>query len=75
MWRPGSQSQEKGWIWHNGGTAGYSSFWARDPELGLDVILLSNLDGDIDPIGFEIIKALSGRAFKTPDPAAPTSGI
>lgn len=75
VWKPDSHSREKGWIWHNGSTFGYSSFWARDPEFGIDVILLSNLDGDIDPLGSEIIKALSGRAFKTPDPAAPTSGI
>jgi CubicO group peptidase (beta-lactamase class C family) len=74
-WKRENSFQEKGWIWHNGGTFGYSSFWARDPELGIDVILLSNLNGDIDPIGWEIIKALSGRAFKTPDPAAPTSGV
>lgn len=75
MWKRESPSMKEGWIWHNGGTFGYSSFWARDPELGIDVILLSNLNGDIDPIGWEIIKALSGRAFKTPDPAAPTSGV
>jgi CubicO group peptidase (beta-lactamase class C family) len=75
MWKPDSHSREKGWIWHNGGTFGYNSFWARDPELGIDVILLSNLDGDLDPIGWEVIKAMSGKAFKTPEPAVPTSGV
>ena len=74
-WKPESPSQEKGWIWHNGGTLGYSSFWARDPESGIDVILLSNLNGDIDSIGWEIIKAMSGKAFKTPVRATPTSNI
>ncbi len=75
MWKPDSHSRKKGWIWHNGSTPGYSSFWARDPDLGIDLILLSNLHGDIDPIGWEIIKAMSGKAFKTPEPAPPTSNI
>jgi CubicO group peptidase (beta-lactamase class C family) len=74
-WKRESPSKKEGWIWHNGGTVGYNSFWARDPELGIDVILLSNLNDDIDPIGFEIIKAMSRKAFKTPGPATPTSGI
>ncbi len=74
-WKQENSFQKKGWIWHNGGTAGYNSFWARDPEFGIDVILLSNREEDIDPLGFEISKAVSGRAFKTPEPSSPTSSI
>jgi hypothetical protein len=42
-------------VWHNGGTGGYHSFAAFDPESGTAVVVLSNSTSTIDDIGWHII--------------------
>jgi hypothetical protein len=42
-------------VWHNGGTGGYQSFAAFDPEAGTAVIVLSNSTSTNDDIGWHII--------------------
>jgi CubicO group peptidase (beta-lactamase class C family) len=42
-------------VWHNGGTGGYQSFAAFDPEAGTAVIVLSNSTSTNDDIGWHIV--------------------
>lgn len=52
------------WVWHNGGTGGYSSSMALDAEKKNGVIILSNVSafnqkmGNIDKLCFELIKQI-----------------
>lgn len=52
------------WVWHNGGTGGYSSSMALDAEKKNGVIILSNLSafnqkmGNIDKLCFELMKQI-----------------
>lgn len=52
------------WHWHNGGTGGYSSSMVMDVDKKQAVILLSNLSAfhnlnkNIDPLCFELMKSL-----------------
>ncbi len=46
------------YIFHNGGTAGSSSFLAYNTEKNLAVIILSNSGASVDAVGVGILKAL-----------------
>ena len=52
------------WLWHNGGTGGYTSSMALDVEQKNGIIILSNVSafhkkmGNIDLLGFELLKTL-----------------
>lgn len=52
------------WVWHNGGTGGYSSSMALDAEKKNGVIILSNVSafnqkmGNIDKLCFELMKQI-----------------
>lgn len=45
-------------IWHNGGTGGYRSFAAFDPDARIGVVVLANTDAEVDTIGAEVFLAL-----------------
>lgn len=42
-------------VWHNGGTGGYRSFIGFDPSRRVGVVLLSNMTGALDDIGFHLL--------------------
>ncbi|GAA0489416.1 hypothetical protein GCM10008986_14060 [Salinibacillus aidingensis] len=56
--------KEKGVIWHNGGTGGYSSFIGFNKEKQSGVVILSNYapsfskKDSLDHIGFNILEKL-----------------
>jgi CubicO group peptidase (beta-lactamase class C family) len=52
-------------VWHNGGTGGYRTFIAMDPERQRGVIVLSNQSVSPDDIGFHLLET---RAPLTPAP-------
>ncbi|MCY0953101.1 serine hydrolase domain-containing protein [Streptomyces sp. H27-S2] len=45
-------------IWHNGGTGGFSSFVAFDPEKRLGVIALGNTSRPVDRPAFDLLRSL-----------------
>ncbi|MER5355264.1 serine hydrolase domain-containing protein [Kitasatospora sp. NPDC002551] len=45
-------------IWHNGGTGGYRSFTAFDPEKQVAVIVLANGRRSVDTPGVQLLRAL-----------------
>ncbi|MFF8772031.1 serine hydrolase domain-containing protein [Kitasatospora sp. NPDC015120] len=45
-------------IWHNGGTGGYRSFTAFDPEKQVGVILLANTRRPVDTPAVQLLRAL-----------------
>ncbi|MFJ9949499.1 serine hydrolase domain-containing protein [Kitasatospora sp. NPDC091207] len=45
-------------IWHNGGTGGFRSFVAFDPEKQVGVIALANTRRSVDPGGIALLRAL-----------------
>ncbi len=45
-------------IWHNGQTAGASSFCGYIPETGTILVLLSNMAGGADELAIQLLKAL-----------------
>jgi|SRR5579871_551644 len=58
--------QPEGNVWHNGGTAGYRTMCAFNPEKGNGVVVLCNAFAhSVDAIGFGLLKLLDGNA---PDP-------
>ena len=42
-------------VWHNGGTGGFRSFAAYDPQAGRGVVVLGNTDRDVDGIGLRLL--------------------
>ena len=42
-------------VWHNGGTGGYHSFAAFDPEAKRGVVVLTNADLGADDVGFHLL--------------------
>ncbi|MFF4380039.1 serine hydrolase domain-containing protein [Kitasatospora sp. NPDC001547] len=45
-------------IWHNGGTGGFSSFVAFDPEKQVGVVVLANTRRSADPAGTALLRGL-----------------
>ncbi|WP_224274171.1 serine hydrolase [Streptomyces sp. LS1784] len=45
-------------IWHNGGTGGFSSFTAFDPEKQVGVVVLANTRRSADPAGTALLRRL-----------------
>ncbi|MFG3053175.1 serine hydrolase domain-containing protein [Kitasatospora sp. NPDC048239] len=45
-------------IWHNGGTGGFASFVAFDPEKQVGVIVLANTRRSVDPAGTALLRTL-----------------
>jgi CubicO group peptidase (beta-lactamase class C family) len=41
--------------WHNGGTGGFRSFVGFDADAGVGVVVLSNTDRSVDPIGRQLL--------------------
>lgn len=56
---------QNNWIWHNGGTGGYSSSMTLDIQNKNGIIILSNVSafnpkaGNIDQLGFALMKTLA----------------
>ncbi len=48
-------------VWHNGGTGGYRSYVGLVKATKTAVIVLSNSDGAVDPIGFEVLRLLNPK--------------
>ncbi|MCB0689721.1 MAG: beta-lactamase family protein [Saprospiraceae bacterium] len=48
-------------IWHNGGTGGFRSFLAFDPDQNLGVVVLTNSTHSVDDIGFQLIERLTDK--------------
>ncbi len=44
------------YIWHNGGTFGFSSFIGFDKKRQRGVVVLSNFAGRVDSIGFRLLQ-------------------
>jgi CubicO group peptidase (beta-lactamase class C family) len=42
-------------VWHNGGTGGYRTFTGFDPVRRVGVVVLSNLNSNVDDIGFHML--------------------
>lgn len=42
--------------WHNGGTGGFRSFMAFDPQQQIGVIVLSNTAQDVDDLGWHLLR-------------------
>jgi D-alanyl-D-alanine-carboxypeptidase/D-alanyl-D-alanine-endopeptidase len=49
-------------VWHNGGTGGYRSFIGFDKKEQRGVVVLVNSAGDIDDLGFRLLKPDAGPA-------------
>ncbi|MFD8780857.1 serine hydrolase domain-containing protein [Kitasatospora sp. NPDC059599] len=45
-------------IWHNGGTGGFRSFVAFDPETQVGVVVLANTRRSVDPVGTALLRRL-----------------
>ncbi|MFB9891419.1 serine hydrolase domain-containing protein [Planobispora takensis] len=45
-------------IWHNGMTGGFSSFTGFDPEKGVAVVMLSNVNRSLDRPAFDLLRTL-----------------
>ncbi|MEV7598560.1 serine hydrolase domain-containing protein [Kitasatospora sp. NPDC089797] len=45
-------------LWHNGGTGGFSSFVAFDPEQRVGVVVLANSRRSVDPAGTALLRRL-----------------
>ena len=56
------------WLWHNGGTSGFSAFVAHDQVSGRSVAVLSNSARSIDPFAVELLKG------PPRSPSSPASG-
>jgi CubicO group peptidase (beta-lactamase class C family) len=48
-----------GWYWHNGGTGGFRSYCAINPDKKIAFVILANSSIGVDNEGFALIKALS----------------
>lgn len=63
-WHIIKASDEDQWVWHNGGTAGYSSSMAIDVTHKNGIVILSNVSafnpnmGNIDQLCFQLMKTL-----------------
>ncbi|WP_165251509.1 serine hydrolase [Paludisphaera soli] len=51
-------------LWHNGGTGGYRSFLGFVAGSNVGVVVLANSTGDVDAIGFDLLKRLHHAAPK-----------
>ncbi len=60
-----TQSPRGSLIWHNGGTAGFSSFIGFDPQRKLGVVVLGNSAARVDPLAFDLWKALAESPLKS----------
>ncbi len=63
LWLNSEKSENK-WLWHNGGTGGYSSSMALDFNNKTGIVVLSNVSAfnpfqeNIDQLCFELMKTL-----------------
>ena len=46
-------------LWHNGGTGGYRSFVALDPEGRTGVVVLASSARSVDRLGLALVRALA----------------
>ncbi|MET9604864.1 serine hydrolase domain-containing protein [Streptomyces sp. NPDC006512] len=54
-------------IWHNGGTGGFSSFVAFDPETRCAVVALANTQRPVDRPAFDLLRTLQTERAGTPN--------
>lgn len=52
-------NRSPGWFWHNGGTGGFRSYCAFNPNKKIAFVILSNSALGVDDAGISLIKALS----------------
>jgi len=50
-----STQQGREFVWHNGGTGGYSSFVGFCPQTGVGIAVLANSEIGVDDIGFHLV--------------------
>jgi CubicO group peptidase (beta-lactamase class C family) len=48
-------------LWHNGGTAGYRSFVALDPDAEVGVAVLTASDRSVDGLGIRLVESAAGQ--------------
>ena len=66
-WNPNKTEKEFNWVWHNGGTGGYSSSMVLDAGKKNGVIILSNVSAfntkmkNIDNLCFELMKQIENQ--------------
>ncbi|MET8540539.1 serine hydrolase domain-containing protein [Kitasatospora sp. NPDC004799] len=56
-------------IWHNGGTGGFGSFVAFDPEKQVGVVVLANTRRSVDPAGTALLRGLQNGLATPGSPA------
>lgn len=54
-WGAGTEIRGRRVLWHNGGTGGYRSFVAFEPDARRAVVVLSNCSIDVDDLGFHLV--------------------
>jgi serine-type D-Ala-D-Ala carboxypeptidase/endopeptidase len=54
-------------VWHNGGTAGFSSFIGFSQKSGIGVVVLANQQASVDDIGLHIINSKYQPSEKLPN--------
>ena len=56
-------------LWHNGGTGGFASFAAIDPDRKAAVVVLANsANREVDRLGIKLLRAIGPVAGATPSP-------
>lgn len=53
-------------VWHNGGLAGYRSFFGFSPAIRKGVIIFTNCGRSVDALGFSVMEEMSKRFWKPP---------
>ena len=62
-WHLAAQPEHKPFVWHNGGTYGFSTFLGYDRETGTAVVIAINgfnLNAHSDKLGMETLRKLAG---------------
>lgn len=58
-------SQPEDVIWHNGTTFGYASFMGFTADRKRGVVILTNIGGSVDDLGFAVLSDAPLRSYKT----------
>jgi D-alanyl-D-alanine-carboxypeptidase/D-alanyl-D-alanine-endopeptidase len=68
------QTRPNGWLWHNGETGGFASYWALDPEHQQGVaVLLSSAFERSDELGDRVLYFAAGKPLAPLDSSAPSA--